>query len=95
MGLESLHMRLARLLAARDSDMSFEAGGRAVGKGEHEERQIPVAVFAPNPPFPSSIPCPENTKHQKNLPETFDFGQGLNDKRGQENSRKASLSVKA
>lgn len=38
-GLDSLHMRLARLLAARDSDnMSSEDGGRAVGKGNMKGR---------------------------------------------------------
>lgn len=58
------------------------------GEREHEERQLAVAAFTPNPLFPSSIPCPENRKCQKNLPETFDFGQSLNDKRGQETAEK-------
>lgn len=61
---------------------------KGTGEGEHGEEAAPRGCLHPKPAVPLLIPCPENTKCQKNLPETYDFGQSLNDKRGQERAEK-------
>lgn len=54
-GLDSLHMRLARLLAARGSDnRSFEAAGRAVGRGHTKKGSstwLPSSQTCCSPPL--------------------------------------------
>lgn len=52
--------------------------------GGTRRKATPRGCLHPKPAVPLLIPCPENTKCQKNLPETFDFGQSLNGKHGQE-----------
>lgn len=88
-GLDSLHRRLARLLAARGSDnMGFEAPGRAVGRGNTKKGSPTWLPSSQTHHSPPPYPVQKTEKCQKNLPGTSDFGQSLNDKRAQETAEK-------
>lgn len=70
-GLDSFHIRMARLLAARGSDkLSSYTGEKGVGKGNTMQKKgsylwQPCCLRPKTAIPPSSIPCPQNKSVRK------------------------------